>query len=74
MKGSNRLYRRRRGQGMTEYVVLVGLIAIVIAVAVFLFRDKIIGVFTSSGDQLEAMSTGVDGQDQTGYESTGSAP
>ena len=51
--------RRRQGQGMTEYIILVALVAIILAVTVYLFRDKIEAVFTSSGDVLEKVNTGI---------------
>jgi hypothetical protein len=38
---SRYLNRRRRGQGMTEYIIIVGLIGIVLSVAVQRFKNQI---------------------------------
>ncbi len=43
---------RRRGQGMTEYVILVGLIAILLVVAVETFKNKLEETFTKSSKAI----------------------
>jgi Flp pilus assembly pilin Flp len=44
--------RRRSGQGMTEYVVLVGLIAIVLIGAVHTFSNSLHRAFGAAQDQI----------------------
>ncbi len=44
---------RRRGQGMTEYVILVGLIAILLVVAVETFKNKLEETFSKSKDAID---------------------
>jgi Flp pilus assembly pilin Flp len=43
---------RRRGQGMTEYVILVGLIAILLVVSVETFKNKLEETFTKSAKSI----------------------
>jgi hypothetical protein len=62
---------RRRGQGMTEYIIIVGLIAIGLIAAVGHFRDQIDKTIQGSdGGQKEGMAGGVNsmhiGQDPGG--------
>lgn len=45
--------RRRRGQGMTEYIIIVGLIAILLVGAVSKFKDALNNAFTGSTTVLE---------------------
>jgi Flp pilus assembly pilin Flp len=45
--------RRRRGQGMTEYIVLVGLIAILLIAAVTKFRDAVGNAFNTAASKIE---------------------
>lgn len=40
--------RRRRGQGMTEYIIIVGLIAILLVTAVSSFRDALNNTFNNA--------------------------
>lgn len=42
------------GQALSEYGLLVAVIAVGLIVAIGVFKGKIIGVFTSAGDQLAA--------------------
>ena len=44
--------RRRRGQGMTEYIIIVALIAIAAIGVVSLFGDNIRELFATSADAL----------------------
>lgn len=48
--------RARRGQGMTEYAVLIGVIVIV-ALVVFLFRDQLAGLFNSATSSLSNLNS-----------------
>lgn len=70
LKLMNTIRRRRQGQGMTEYIILVALVAIILAVAVYLFRDDLIGLFTSSGLEVKDMKSAVEGTqgDSTTYQ------
>jgi Flp pilus assembly pilin Flp len=43
-----KLTNRRRGQGMTEYIIIVGLIAILLIGAVTRFRDALGGAFDAA--------------------------
>ena len=45
--------RRRRGQGMTEYILLVGLIAILLVAVVSRFREQIDVTIRGSGNRFE---------------------
>jgi Flp pilus assembly pilin Flp len=49
--------RRQRGQGMTEYIVLVGLIAILLMAAVTKFRDAVGSAFNKAADEVNAKIT-----------------
>lgn len=48
MKSTMKSLRRRRGQGMTEYIIIVGLIAILLVPAVKAFKNAIGGAFDKS--------------------------
>ena len=52
----NRL-QRRRGQGMTEYIIIVGLIAVGIITAVTLFKDQLKKTFDTSTQTIETKVT-----------------
>jgi len=51
----NFLKRRinRRGQGMTEYIIIVGLIAVGIITAVTAFKGQLNTAFTTSTDSIK---------------------
>ena len=49
--------KRRRGQGMTEYIIIVGLIAILMVAAVTQFKDALNSAFTKAGDQVKTKIT-----------------
>ena len=44
--------RRRRGQGMTEYIIIVGLIAILLITAVEVFKNRLEETYTKSSDAI----------------------
>ena len=44
--------RRRRGQGMTEYIIIVGLIAILLVAAVETFKNKLEETFNKSTNSI----------------------
>lgn len=48
-----RTQRRRRGQGMTEYIVLVGLIAILLIAAVTQFKNALGNAFNTSANHID---------------------
>ena len=45
--------RRRRGQGMTGYIIIVGLIAILLIGAVEAFKDKLNETYTKSTKAID---------------------
>jgi pilus assembly protein Flp/PilA len=45
--------RRRRGQGMTEYIIIVGLIAILLISAVELFKNKLEETYSKSKKAID---------------------
>ena len=47
------LWNDENGAVATEYVILVGIIAIALILGLVTFRDKLIGVFTRMGTKLE---------------------
>ena len=49
--------RRQRGQGMTEYIIIVALIAIGAIFVVTVFGDNIRALFGSSANALQGQST-----------------
>jgi pilus assembly protein Flp/PilA len=48
----NRLAVQKKGQGMTEYIIIVALIAIAAIGVVTLFGDNIRALFSASSDAL----------------------
>lgn len=44
---------RRRGQGMTEYIVIVGLIAILLITAVTAFKASLEGSFNAAKGKID---------------------
>ena len=55
--------KRRRGQGMTEYIIIVGLIAILLIGAVTKFKDALKGAFAKGESEIKTKIT-----DQMGAE------
>jgi hypothetical protein len=57
--------RRRRGQGMTEYIIVVGLIGILLVAAIFRFKETLrVTIEGSAGDlqkDANAISSGSGG-------------
>jgi Flp pilus assembly pilin Flp len=49
--------RRRRGQGMTEYIILVGVIAILIITSVEAFKNKLAETFGKSTTSIDTHIT-----------------
>jgi pilus assembly protein Flp/PilA len=45
--------RRRRGQGMTEYIIIVGLIAILLISAIELFKAKLEETYSKSTKAID---------------------
>ncbi|MDC3379426.1 hypothetical protein OAX78_03995 [Planctomycetota bacterium] len=48
---------RRQGQGMTEYIIIVGLIAILLIGAVTTFKDKLAETYQSAGGKIDTEIT-----------------
>ena len=70
-----KLFRRQRqkGQGMTEYIILVVLIAIALIVAVTQFKGALSNLFTGSATKLENVGSqsGLSSGSGTGGSGTG---
>ncbi len=49
--------RRRRGQGMTEYIIIVGLIAILLISAVEAFKGKLEETYNKSTTAIDTHVT-----------------
>jgi Flp pilus assembly pilin Flp len=52
-----RLWRDESGQGLVEYVLIIGMVAIFLVAALTIFRGKIVTLFTKIGDALDAAPT-----------------
>ena len=58
----NPLRRNKRAQGMTEYIIIVGLVAIAIITAVNLFGEQVNTGFTNSTNKVkDSVITKIDG-------------
>ena len=44
--------RDERGQGLTEYALIIAVIAVAVLVALFFLRDQITNVFSNIGNNL----------------------
>ena len=51
---TRRMQRRRTGQGMTEYIVLVGLIAILLIAAVTQFKNALGNAFNNAASKVDS--------------------
>ena len=49
--------KRRRGQGMTEYIIIVGLIAILMVAAVMNFKNALNNAFTKGSSKIQTQIT-----------------
>jgi Flp pilus assembly pilin Flp len=49
--------RRRRGQGMTEYIIIVGLIAILLVGAITKFKGALENTYNASTNSITANVT-----------------
>jgi Flp pilus assembly pilin Flp len=52
-KKTKKTIRRRRGQGMTEYIVIVGLIAILLIPAVRLLKNTLSASFNKASEKID---------------------
>lgn len=56
-----RSLKRRHGQGMTEYIILVGLIAILLVAVVTKFKESIQVTIEGSAEKTEDIADGIGG-------------
>ena len=49
--------KRRRGQGMTEYIIIVGLIAILMVAAVMNFKNALNNAFIKGSSKIQSQIT-----------------
>jgi Flp pilus assembly pilin Flp len=49
--------KRRRGQGMTEYIIIVGLIAILMVAAVMNFKNALNNAFSKGANKIQTQIT-----------------
>ena len=54
------MFKNKRGQGMTEYIIIVSLIAIGAITVVTVFGDNIRALFGQSANALQGQSTSSD--------------
>ena len=50
----NRIIREEDGQGMTEYGLILGFIAVAVIATMVIFKDEIVGMFTSATNELDS--------------------
>lgn len=62
MSRLRKVMRDRKGQGMTEYILIVVLIAVAAIVVVRTFGDQIKGLFTKSAKTIESGTKGAFGK------------
>jgi len=53
------MQRAHKGATFIEYALLAGLVAIVVAVAAMMFGDQLKELFSGTGEQVKAVSSGV---------------
>jgi pilus assembly protein Flp/PilA len=58
MNKLKRLVKEEQGQGMTEYGLVLGLIAVAVVATLIALRGYIVSLFTNAGNTVK---TGVDG-------------
>jgi pilus assembly protein Flp/PilA len=51
------LIKDEQGQGMTEYGLIIGLIAVALVAGLGIFKDNIAAVFTKAGGELAKTTT-----------------
>lgn len=52
--------RRQRGQGMTEYIIIVAVVAILSIAVILKFGNQIRNIFWASGTELSGQDASVD--------------
>ena len=62
MKLGLRNRRTRRGQGMTEYIIIVAVIAILSMAVLYAFGDQIRELFWGAGTELSGQDATIEGQ------------
>ena len=66
---AKKMIRKNRGQGMTEYIIIVALIAIAAIGVITLFGDNVRQLFASSAEALAGNDTVIN-QGQTAQQGT----
>lgn len=56
----NQFFKDEEGQGMTEYILIVCLIAMICFIAVKLFGEKIKALFGQAGEKVQSAGDGWD--------------
>ncbi|MDR0350916.1 MAG: class III signal peptide-containing protein [Coriobacteriales bacterium] len=51
-----RKLRERKGQGTTEYAILVGILVVIAIIAVVAFRDRIQGLWEGIRDSINSLT------------------
>jgi len=49
----SRIIKEEGGQGMTEYGLILGFIAVAVIATMVIFKDEITGLFNSATDELD---------------------
>lgn len=60
MKFWKELWKDESGAVATEYVILIGLIAIALIGTIVIFKDKLIGMFGTFGEGIDAVESETD--------------
>ncbi len=56
MNGIRRFLRDESGQSLTEYALIIALVAIALIATVTAFKDKLLAVFKTIGDSISGVS------------------
>lgn len=73
-QAKKKLARAERGQGTSEYAILIGVIVIIVVVAVLLFGDKLTQLWNAANNQMDTiLGHGFSGQGGSGVTPGGGA-
>lgn len=56
MNGIRRFLRDESGQSLTEYALIIALVAIALIATITAFKDKLLAVFKTIGDSISGVS------------------